>query len=1087
MADRPSITDGSSNGFDRRRTYRTRSGQGRGVTPRLLAMTLSLMLILASLPLTAGATAAAGDQATWTQLSPATSPTAREFPSMAFDPATGQMILFGGKISGLGYANDTWSWDGSTWHDVTPGSGNPPAREDASMAFDPATGELILFGGYDGSSALDDTWAWDGSTWTQRSPSTSPSARYGASMAFDPATGKLILFGGGGSGYHNDTWAWDGSNWTDASPASGNPPARDSASMAFDPASAQMILFGGKNGGGEFGDTWKWDGAAWTQLSPATSPAALDSASMDFDPATGQLVLVGGIGSGYQNGTWVWDGSTWTRLSPASSPTTRYGAGMAFDPATGQIILFGGWHAGYRDDTWAYAIPSFGTEWSQLDPHTSPSARSHPSAVFDPAIGKLVLFGGYGDSGILNDTWTWDGTTWVQLSPTASPPARYFASMDFDPATGQIILFGGNDGNGGNLNDTWAWDGTTWTQLSPSTSPPARYNASMAFDPANGEIILFGGYGDSGYLNDTWAWDGTIWTQLSPVTSPPALSKASMAFDPATGQLILFGGNDVRGNLNDTWVWDSTTWTQLFPSSNPSARYDATAAFDPATGQLILFGGFKTIRGYLNDTWAWDGTSWHDVSPNTSPSARHSAGLAFDPATGQLLLFGGFNNGWLGDTWELALVTDTTPPVTTATATNTDASSYSFGTWTNQDVTVSLSATDDLSGVASTSYTLDGGGTEAYSAPFTVTGEGDHTVTFWSVDTVGNTEPVQTVHVKIDTTVPTTIATAKNADNTTYTFGDWTNQNVTVTLSASDTGGSGVASTSYTLDGGSTQAYSAPFTVTGEGDHTITFWSVDTVGNTEPVQTVHVKIDTTVPTTIATAKNADNTTYTFGDWTNQSVTVTLSASDPSGSSVAGIYYQMDAGAQQTYTTPFVISAEGDHTVTFWSVDTAGNTETAQFVHVMIDLTGPTVTYVGNQGTYTVDQMVNITCTASDDLSGVASTTCADITGPAYSFGLGSHTFSATATDNVGNVGTGSTSFVVGVTPDSLCALTGQFVSTRRDASRLCSPLTGIKWAEAMGNQQLKASFVNTYIYLVNLQRGLSRQQKAILIQLAQAL
>ena len=80
------------------------------------------------------------------------------------------------------------------------------------MAFDPATGQMILFGGFDGSGFQNDTWNWDGTTWTQLTPATSPSARFEASMAFDPATGQMILFGGENSGVLGDTWNWDRNN-----------------------------------------------------------------------------------------------------------------------------------------------------------------------------------------------------------------------------------------------------------------------------------------------------------------------------------------------------------------------------------------------------------------------------------------------------------------------------------------------------------------------------------------------------------------------------------------------------------------------------------------------------------------------------------------------------------------------------------------------------------------------------------------------------------------------------------------------------------------------------------------------------------
>lgn len=76
---------------------------------------------------------------------------------------------------------------------------SPPARGQACMAYDVATQQVVLFGGEDDSSlpALGDIWLWDGTNWTQQYPSTSPSAREDASMAYDPVTQNIVLFGGG--------------------------------------------------------------------------------------------------------------------------------------------------------------------------------------------------------------------------------------------------------------------------------------------------------------------------------------------------------------------------------------------------------------------------------------------------------------------------------------------------------------------------------------------------------------------------------------------------------------------------------------------------------------------------------------------------------------------------------------------------------------------------------------------------------------------------------------------------------------------------------------------------------------------------
>ena len=135
------------------------------------------------------------------------------------------------------------------------------------------------------------------------------------------------------------------------------------------------------------------------------------------------------------------------------------------------------------------------TSWVPLSPKTSPITRGGASMAFDPAINKMVLFGGAGprsECGCLSDTWTYDGNTWTQQFP-AEPTARAGAAMAYDPALRKIVLFSGNNFQA----DTWTYDGATWTKETPTTSPPALAEASMAFDPRIGRLVLFGGNGGS--------------------------------------------------------------------------------------------------------------------------------------------------------------------------------------------------------------------------------------------------------------------------------------------------------------------------------------------------------------------------------------------------------------------------------------------------------------------------------------------------------------------------------------------------------------------------------------------------------------
>ena len=174
------------------------------------------------------------------------------------------------------------------------------------------------------------------------------------------------------------------------------------------------------------------------------------------------------------------------------------------------------------------------------------------------------------------------------------------------------------------------------------------------------------------------------------------------------------------------------------------------------------------------------------------------------------------------------IVLDTVDPETTNDA---------LAGWHDHAVTVTLTATDaGGSGVDYTEYKLDSAPTwSTYSAPVEITADGDHTLTYRSRDNAGNTEDEATVHVRVDTTEPVTTDDAPSG---------WHDHAVTVTLTATDTGGSGVASTEYKLDGDlDWTTYTGPIEITSEGDHILTYRSHDNVGNTEENKTAHVKID----------------------------------------------------------------------------------------------------------------------------------------------------------------------------------------------------------------------------------------------------
>ena len=275
----------------------------------------------------------------------------------------------------------------------------------------------------------------------------------------------------------------------------------------------------------------------------------------------------------------------------------------------------------------------------------------------------------------------------------------------------------------------------------------------------------------------------------------------------------------------------------------------------------------------------------------------------------------------------LTYLIDTTPPVTAATGLQADNHSG----WQATGQTVTLSATDAQSGVNATYYTLDGGAQQTYTAPFTVSAQGSHTIVYWSVDAAATPRP---------STPATSTSTRRRRRPTasglqTSASAGWQTTGQTVTLTATDAY-SGVATTNYTIDGGA-HLYSAPFLVAGNGSHTVTYWSTDAAGNAEAAHTGYVNIDTTAPVTTATGLQPNASS----GWQNVSQVVSLAGSDGL-SGVAATYYTLDGGASRPTRAPSRSSAQGSHTVTYWSVDAVGNTEATKTGYVNIDLTAPTV-------------------------------------------------------------------------------------------------------------------------------------------------
>jgi peptidoglycan/xylan/chitin deacetylase (PgdA/CDA1 family) len=359
---------------------------------------------------------------------------------------------------------------------------------------------------------------------------------------------------------------------------------------------------------------------------------------------------------------------------------------------------------------------------------------------------------------------------------------------------------------------------------------------------------------------------------------------------------------------------------------------------------------------------------------------------------------------------------------TNAPASTISCNGAACANWYNAAVSVTIAASDNAggSGVSQIVYTTDGStptlvnGT-AYAGAFTVSST--TTVKYRAFDTAGNAEQVESQTIGLDTAPPASTISC----NGTSCASSFYSAAVSVTLAATDSGGSGFSKIVYTTDGstptlsnGST--YSSAFSVSSPT--TVNYRAFDVAGNAEGVNSQLVQVDTTAPVTTVSCNGA----ACSAGWYNAGATVTLTGVDNTGGSgVSKTVYTTDGSPPtqtngNTYLAPFLVPATA--TVKFLSVDNVGNTEGVKSQLVQIDATAPTVSLIAPAANAQLTGQAAFSANASDNVSvarvdflvdgavvGSAASSPYTFTWNSASVSDGTHTVQARAVDSAGNIAT----------------------------------------------------------------------------------
>jgi hypothetical protein len=315
--------------------------------------------------------------------------------------------------------------------------------------------------------------------------------------------------------------------------------------------------------------------------------------------------------------------------------------------------------------------------------------------------------------------------------------------------------------------------------------------------------------------------------------------------------------------------------------------------------------------------------------------------------------------------------------------------------WYVSDVNATITATADGSiGIKEIHYILNGTETivpGGFTELPTIKQDGIHTLIYWGVDNGvnggngGNEGVHHTQTIKIDKTPPEISGAATTSPNGNL----WYKTDVTVHFTASDVGGSGVASVTP----------NTTLTSEGAGQHVIGT-AADLAGNSATYTVSGINIDKTAPT--LTSSGAIEKPYAAG-WYKNDVTVNFVGADNLSSLVG------DASVN------VVLKTEGaSQSVSYTFTDAADNSATYTVSGINIDKTKPiiTITTPGNVK-YTVGQSVKANWSATDSLSGIASAIGTKDSGQLIDTStIGFMTFTVTSEDQAGNTNTQTITYIV---------------------------------------------------------------------------
>lgn len=299
-------------------------------------------------------------------------------------------------------------------------------------------------------------------------------------------------------------------------------------------------------------------------------------------------------------------------------------------------------------------------------------------------------------------------------------------------------------------------------------------------------------------------------------------------------------------------------------------------------------------------------------------------------------------------------------------------------TYYGKNLSITADSKDGLSGVRSILVSQDGKPYTTYSDEIKLSSDNMYRFGFYAVDNVGNVEEPKSFEFYVDVTSPITELTT-SGDN----MNEILSPRTTLHLNSTDER-SGVKSTHYKIDDGSFKSYSRAISLSqlSEGEHKVTYYSMDMVANQESERTYTFYIDRAAPEVVASMEG-DQFESNGKIYVSSRSKVKLSATD-NKAGVKNLSFQINGSQEERYTAPFELpQTQGAHSLVYFGTDevnnnfrTTRNTSSKELKSINLDLTAPTLTYRFDGNSYAsrdtsfVTSETEIVLTALDKESGL---------------------------------------------------------------------------------------------------------------------